>query len=186
MLFAEQQQRNKSPGTAKTEPPCLLAPANILRVRGRRARRWRETPRCAHGRTPVGARRARPSRKAVEKASAKPGKRRLLAPQPKFKTELSTRRSRTRKRGCQRVPIKKSSEQIINPSIVQILSTRLLSTRATLGPFRTTAKHISKTEDNRISVSPRPSKYPSSSGFRARRWHETPRRAHGRTPVGAR
>ena len=87
-LFPEQHhQRNKSPGPNKIESPCLLARANILRIRGRRARRWRETPRCAHGRTPgVGARRAQPSREAVEKASTKLGKRRRLESQPKFKT----------------------------------------------------------------------------------------------------
>ena len=86
-LFAEQQQRNTSPGPKKIEPPCLVGPAEIVRVRGRRACRWRETPRCAHGRTPIGACRARPSKKAVEKASTNPGKGRSLEFQPKSKTE---------------------------------------------------------------------------------------------------
>ena len=92
---SEQQQRNKSPGPKEIKPPCLLAPAKILRVRGRLARRRRETPRCAHGRAPVGARRARPSRKAVEKASTKPGKRRRLESQPKLKTKSEAKASLT-------------------------------------------------------------------------------------------
>ena len=58
----------------KTKPPCFLALAKILRVPGRRARRWLETLRCAHGRTPAKVRRARPSRKAIEQASTKPEK----------------------------------------------------------------------------------------------------------------
>ena len=74
-LFPEKQHHNKSPGPKKIEPPCLHAPAKIFQVRGRCARRWRETPRCAHRRTPGEARRARPSREAIEKSGAKPGKR---------------------------------------------------------------------------------------------------------------
>ena len=64
-----------------------VSPAPSKHPSSRRARRWRKTPRCAHGRTPVGARRARPSRKMVEKASTQPGTRRRLESQPKFKTE---------------------------------------------------------------------------------------------------
>ena len=65
----------------------FLAPANILRVRGRRARRLRETPRRAHARTPVGARRVRLLRKAAETVSTKSGKQRRLESQPKHKQD---------------------------------------------------------------------------------------------------
>ena len=65
-LAVLQQQRNQYPGRNTIEPPCLFTLAIILQVRGCHARRWRETPRGAHERTPVGARQARPSRKAVE------------------------------------------------------------------------------------------------------------------------
>ena len=89
-LYAEQQQRNESPEPNKIKTPCLLAQTKTLRVRRRRARRWRETPRHADERTPVGARRARLSRKAVEKSSTKPGIRTRL------KSSLNSRRNRRR------------------------------------------------------------------------------------------
>ena len=56
-------------------------------VRGRRARRWRETPRRVNRRTPVGARQTRPSKKSAEKTRTKAGKRRRAESQTKLKTK---------------------------------------------------------------------------------------------------
>ena len=51
----------QNPRLKEVEPPYLLASAkNVLRVRGRRARGWIDSPRLAHGRILVGARRALP------------------------------------------------------------------------------------------------------------------------------
>ena len=91
----EQQHLNKFPGPQEIERPCLFLPANIPQVRDRRARRWHETPRRAHGRTPVGGRLARPSRKAVEKASTRAGGRRRPESQTKLKIKSELQGSLT-------------------------------------------------------------------------------------------
>ena len=86
-LFAGQQERSNSPGPKKMESARVLAPVKTLRVCGRRARRWRETPRRAHRGTPVGARRARPLRKTFGKESTKSVRGRCPESKPKSKTK---------------------------------------------------------------------------------------------------